>query len=540
MASLDEQVTQTAQTEMQISDLSPLNPSIKGIYTPYALDQFITAEKVFYDNAFYMFAPEEYRSYLWYVEQRNLFWFRGYFPGLHNRGIISAKLGTRVCKRLGELTMSGGFRVEGFEAGEKFLEKYIKDNKIKSKLNKIAPMLNATGRCLATLGFRADNGLSMNFLESTKYFARVDEEGDIQHYIALVAYISPEEIKALGSNERKGNEGYYLIEQRKMYGTKCYQRYVLYKAPGYMIQPIFGLQSEVKKPTKRVFDIVRSKLGARELGAIYELPFKNHIGAVVILNSQASSFISENGFSDSSIADAHTALAQFDITNTQKDGNKYLAQTGVLIPEIMIPPEIANNPSGNVQGNYLRNQEQLDKRIYKQVPYLDGKGEQKPIFYQAENQSSIYNEDLKEIEAMIATLCGMTPTALAGNLNSNGDRTATEVLNEDAITRTTVEMKRDLIAEPMTRMFRWVLEHYEIKDMGAASNDIDMVFNNSVLNNPKAETEDIIQQLNSGIMAKRTAISRKNKNYNQSEIDKELKEIKEDEQSRQAQQWTGF
>ena len=86
-----------------------------------------------------------------------------------------------------------------------------------------------------------------------------------------------------------------------------------------MIQPIFGLQSEVKKPTKRVFDIVRSKLGARELGAIYELPFKNHIGAVVILNSQASSFISENGFSDSSIADAHTALAQFDITNTQKD-----------------------------------------------------------------------------------------------------------------------------------------------------------------------------------------------------------------------------
>ena len=120
-----------------------------------------------------------------------------------------------------------------------------------------------------------------------------------------------------------------------------------------------------------------------------------------------------------------------------------------------------------------------------------------------------YNEDLKEILACIATQVGLTPTALAGNLTSYGQRTATEVIAEDDITRATIETKRDLIREPMTQIFRWVLDHYMITH----AEDIDMIFNSSILNNPERETDDLVQQINAGILSRQTAIARKNRAY---------------------------
>lgn len=132
-----------------------------------------------------------------------------------------------------------------------------------------------------------------------------------------------------------------------------------------MTTAAFMNYKEARGVPKRIQSRVEKVLGDCKLGEVYLLPFKNYIGAEVILNSSVVTGIDFNGFSDSTLADCHTQLFQYDITNTQKEGNKYFAQTGVLIPDNMIPPEITNNPSGNAQQKFLQNQQTLDGRIYK-------------------------------------------------------------------------------------------------------------------------------------------------------------------------------
>ena len=463
---------------------------------------------------------------MWKVVRRNMWWWRGFVPGIHDKGVLPSKLGSRICKRIGELIMLGGFRVEGFDVGEKFLETFIDNSQVRLKLTKHLPRLNAIGNMLAKLDFKADNKIGMNFVSGNKYFAIVDEDQVVHQFRALIEYIGPEPVNDVNLSTKQ-EEGYFLCEERKLEGTKAYQRYALYKAPASMTTAAFMNYKEARGVPKRIQSRVEKVLGDCKLGEVYLLPFKNYIGAEVILNSSVVTGIDFNGFSDSTLADCHTQLFQYDITNTQKEGNKYFAQTGVLIPDNMIPPEITNNPSGNAQQKFLQNQQTLDGRIYKKVPYLDSKQQQHPEFFQAQNQSSIYNEDLKEIEATIATMCGLTPTALAGNLMANGDRTATEVLNNDDITRATIEQKRDLIREPMTRLFKEVLKYYEIYNDGSVE-DIEMVFNSSVMGNPERETNDITAQINGGIMSRKTGIARKNRSYSKKEVEEELKQIEEE------------
>lgn len=527
MATLDETIQPAA---VSYQNLSPISKDVSSLYDPFCNEAFRNYDELYIDNGFFPFAPEIYRTYLWRVVRRNMWWWRGFVPGIHDHGVLSGKVGSRICKRIGELIMLGGFRVEGFDTGERFLEAFIKSNQVKLKLTKHLVRLNAIGNMLAKLDFKADNKLGMNFVSGNKYFAVVDEDQIVHQFRALIEYIGPEPIED-ASQPTKNQEGYFLCEERKLDGVEAYQRFVLYKAPAAMVSPVFGGFQEVKAIPKRIQSRVSKVLGQCKLGEVYLLPFKNNIGAEVILNSSVVTGIDFNGFSDSTLADCHTQLFQYDITNTQKEGNKYFAQTGVLIPDNMIPPEISSNPSGNAQQKFLQNQQTLDGRIYKKVPYLDSKQQQHPEFFQAQNQAQVYNEDLKEIEATIATMCGLTPTALAGNLMANGDRTATEVLNNDDITRATIEQKRDLIREPMTRLFKEVLKYYEISKDGSVD-DIEMVFNSSVMGNPERETNDITAQINGGIMSRKTGIARKNRSYSKKEVEEELKQIEAEDQKK--------
>lgn len=513
------------------SSLSPLSADVSSIYKPYSNEEFENYDGLYLDNGFFPFAPEEVRMYLWRVMRRNLWWYRGFVPGLHNQGVLSLKLGSRVCKRMAELTMVGGFRVEGYDTAEAFLEKFNTRNKTRLKLTKQLPELNAIGNMLAKIDMLADNSLRINFIPGNKYFASVDEELNITQFIALIAFIAPAptmDAKQVSVAE----EGFYLVEQRKLDGTTCYQRYALYRSPtGMNSGGVFNAVTEVeaKLMNDRVKKRVERIIGKDNLGKVFTLPCKGNIWAAPVLNAPSCTGTKYNGFADSTLEDAHTALFQYDVTQTQKEANKYLAQTGVLIPDTMIPPEVTNNPSGNAQAAYLQNQRSLDSRVYKKIQVTNPSGESnKPVFFQADNQAQTYNEDLKDILANIATLCGMTPGALAGNLSSGGfERTATEVLNEDDITRATVETKRDLIREPMTQLYRWVLEHYGVSNDGS-NDEIDMVFNSSIMGNPERETKDIISQLGAGLISKKKAIARKNRGYSKKEIEEELAEIRQD------------
>lgn len=526
MPTLDEQVATFQGVDNLNANLSPLAQDIASLFQPYSNNAYQNYTDVYNDTGFFAFAPEEIRTYLWRVVRRNLNWYRGYVPGLHNQGVLPSKIGSRVCKRMGELIMAGGFRVEGFDAGERFLEKWIKNNKVRLKLTNALPDLNAIGNTLCRLYFKADGGLRLSYVAGNKYFAAVDADLNVTQYVAMIDYISPEPVLNV-AQVLKDEQGYYLVEQRKMDGADCYQRYALYQAPRAMTQALFQDAREVtpNRVPKRILSRVERLIGSDVLGKVFKLPFNNHIGAVVILNSATCTTIDYPGFSDSTLQDCHTFLFQYDVTHTQKEGNKYFAQTGVLIPDTMIPPEIANHPSANVQAAFLRNQQSLDGRVYKRIPVTESSREvNKPVFFQADNQSMTYNEDLKEILACIATQVGLTPTALAGNLTSYGQRTATEVIAEDDITRATIETKRDLIREPMTQIFRWVLDHYMITH----AEDIDMIFNSSILNNPERETDDLVQQINAGILSRQTAIARKNRAYSKKEVEEEYARIEEE------------
>ena len=194
MPTLDEQVATFQGVDNLNANLSPLAQDIASLFQPYSNNAYQNYTDVYNDTGFFAFAPEEIRTYLWRVVRRNLNWYRGYVPGLHNQGVLPSKVGSRVCKRMGELIMAGGFRVEGFDAGERFLEKWIKNNKVRLKLTNALPDLNAIGNTLCRLYFKADGGLRLSYVAGNKYFAAVDADLNVTQYVAMIDYISPEPV----------------------------------------------------------------------------------------------------------------------------------------------------------------------------------------------------------------------------------------------------------------------------------------------------------------------------------------------------------
>lgn len=507
---------------------SVLLPSDEGnqVFGAYTNNVFLNTQKILNATNFFTFAPTEFYTYYWTLARRNLEWFYGFVWGVHNNGILSSQMGSKICKMASNLTISGGYYFQGTPRAEQFLTNFDTKRQILAKLKQKLPMLNACGFMLAKLDCDINGNLDMNFVQGNRYFAKTDDQKRVLAFYAVIVTLTAD----VTANENLDNAdqsqtGYYLVEERYLRKGQACQRYKIYRGPIIATSPIFtsgGRGEPFERLPGRVQDYIVKRFGKNILGKEILLPFGyGEIGAEIVFNSFSSTGMDEyTCFSDSTLQNIQTQLYELDWTKTIKNENKYIAQDFVAMPEELTgvarrgyddeTREIAKNLAG-VAG--------FNKRLVKASRLRDPE-KSIPFVYHPQVLTDIYNNDIRQILNEIAMNTQFSPVTLAGFLGRESYKTATEVAADENATRLTIENKRTLISDALNRLWKIVLRHYGIDD------DCVMVFKAGSLNNPQTDINVIRTKLENGIISRETAILDANPQFTRREAREEYERIK--------------
>lgn len=509
-------------SEKQVKEYSfdNLCPRDDGeIFGAYANADFLNKMKVLNGTNFFTFAPIPFQTYYWSVVKRNIEWYYGYVYGIHNKGVLSYQLGSKICKMAAQLTLSGGFRFEGDDTAEKFLDAFYKRHNVEAKLKNKLPIHNAIGFTLAKIDITPGGGQDISFVQGNRYFSQTDDKGNVTKVYAVIKILTASEDAA---DKNEDSIGYYLVEERFFkkvkivtdnvvkVKTKPVIRYRIYEGPIIATAPVYsgenhrnGIDYEALPDNVKYY--IKSRYGANVLNKCFVLPFKR-LGCVVLLNSYSATGMDDyTCFSDSTIADINTCLYEYDLTKTQKNEHKYLAQDFVALPESMIPFEKGiGGDEKRAIAHEMESVSGFNKRIVKKSRMLDPT-KAVPFVYQSQLKTDVYNNDINQILNEAAAGAQFSPVTLAGFLHNGVERTATEVTADEDATRLTINDKRALIAERMNKLNEELLIINDIVDEHGCALDCSMVFNPGSLSNPKTELELLEKKQQNGWITAKSA-----------------------------------
>lgn len=511
------------------------------IFGAYADADFMNKTKVLNGTNFFIFAPIPFQTYYWSIVKRNIEWYYGYVYGIHNKGVLSYQLASKICKMSAQLTLSGGFRFEGDETAERFLDAFYKRHNVEAKLKSKLPIHNAIGFTLAKIDITPGGGQDISFVQGNRYFAQTDDKGEVTKVYAVIKILTAD--KTINGEDANDELGYYLVEERFYKKVKIITnqgekkkyvpviRYRIYKGPIISTSPLYGTEdhnkglnlSELPPHVQRY--IVR-RYGKNVLNKCFMLPFKR-LGCVILLNSYAATGMEDyTCFSDSTIADIGSCLYEYDLTKTQKNEHKYLSQDFVALPESMIPFD--KNMGGDERRAVMLENESVsgfNKRIVKKSRMLDPT-KAVPFVYQSQLKTDIYNNDINQILNEAAAGAQFSPVTLAGFLHNGVERTATEVTADEDATRLTINDKRALISERMNKLNEELLILNGLTDKHGCPLDCSMVFNPGSLSNPKTELELLEKKQQNGWITAKSATILANPQLSRKAAEQEYEQAK--------------
>lgn len=518
--------------------LTPIEDPGQPTFAPWCTAEFLNTQKIINDTLFFMFAPVQYLTYYWTIVKRNMDWFNGFVPGIHDNGILSSKIATRICKGAAKLTVSGGISFEGEEAAETFLSGFHKKNKTVEKLKAILPSTNAVGFSLAKVDINEKGELAISFVPGNRYFAQTDKDGKVTAFYASVNFIT-------ANPDRKMNprsSGYSIVEERFYYRNKPCVRYRVYFAPEIATSPTYASNTGMRGVSEKelpceVIRTLKKYCAGMKLDTIYELPF-DCIGAVIMKNSLSATGMEDyKCFSDSTLADCHTQLYEFDLTKTQKEEHKYLNQDFLIMPENMIFEPVGDK--GIAEKMERRNgYNYLNKRIAKAASYQDPT-KSAPFVYSPQLKIQAYNEELNQLLNEIAAQTGFSPVTLAGFLKNGVEKTATEVTADENDTRGTIKTKRGLIIDALNTLDEVVLKHYGYTNTQGCPLECTVVFREGGLSNPSLEIDLTIKKLNANLITHQQAVEEANPQLSKREAEEVYNKAKEEKQANAAAPFGG-
>lgn len=529
------------QLQNTVGNLTPDGNRYEEMFGKMTKAYYMNMSKLFStDTAFFAFAPQNMIYYYNMVVMQNLYWFRGYVPGIHNKGVFSCGLGTNACFKVANMQLAGGFRIESKNKFYvDFLTIFIDEDKTKDKLARALPMKEALGFCMINLDVDLNNKKAIRFTNGNRYFVEMGEDHNVVAFRKYINFITADVKNYRNDGTIKNNtNGYYLIQDRWLdeHGS-CFEKYSIYLGPS-SIQSTSAIMNTTQhisfdKLPKKVKQQVIQKLGGPILDQIIQLPFINTTGAAIILASKTATGVEDyTCFSDSLLQNGKQYLMEYDITFTDKQLDRALAGKGVILPEQMMPTDWAqSNPfDGTTYQEYMKviQPESLKDKIFQRVKTISPE-ENKPFFYQSDYRQLDYNQDLDSIRRNFADSIGISASDLGSHQSndlSGGDKTKYEVQTLNGISKSTVVEKREMITSALEEIFELLLK-IEFDD---ACPEISVIFNTLESANPTEETLDIKNQLEMGIMSKETAIKRKNPNYTNEEVQKELQKAQEEKQ----------
>ena len=509
------------------ANLTVPNTDFNKLFGHYTSFIYQTLRQRYYnDTGFFAMAPYALKNYYFTTLKRNLEWFRGVVEGIHPFGIFPGFQGASACNCVANMVSAGDFRIEAENPNhKKFIEDMINYKKVRKKLKRSLPMWLACGFMLAVIDVSGKEEWTINFANGNRYFVEVDDEGKVLAFRRMIMFRS--------ASIKNTDTGYYLVEDRWLKNingkNRCFHAYQVYQGKSFA-QDLNSTLTTCNNPPQKVLDEMATKLGVYEVNKIYELPFDNHIGAVVINATKTCLGIEDHPeLSDSILDGAQTFLLEYDQTFTSKQKDRIMADKGVIVPESMLPTDFIINSAENYSQyiNYVDSRKNGLSNVFKSVKSM-APDKQAPFFFQSDYRQSDYNADLDQIKGRIADAIKISPADF-GSRTQLGDggsnKTATEITALTGISKTTIEEMRASISDSMEELFRVILK-YAFNDVNAKCS---MVFNSSQSADPISETDDIIKQKDAGLLSRKVAIQRKNPNLSNEEIDKLIEEIKMDE-----------
>ena len=514
--------------------LTPTKSKNKKVFGRYTSAIYNNLNKMYaMDSSFYAFAPRSLLPYYWNVIRTNLYWYRGFFPGIHNNGIYTTGKAHAICQKVANMTYSGGFRFESKNPKYvDYLNKFIIGDRTAWKLKRALPINNAIGMTLVHLDIDMDGNPSIRFTNGNRYFVECDQDGKVLAFRRLVMCLTPD----ISNNQEisSATTGYFLVQDRWMNEGNCYETFKLYKAPAVANSTnVMNAATEVKVLGETLTNQLNdANIAVERLYKVYKLPI-NEIAARVILCSDAANGYEDYPFlSDPLLNDCHTYLREYDEEYTDKNMDRILAAKGVILPKYMSPGDVNGASNGTTSAlNYFafkQSADTLDGHIYEKTNSFNYERDE-PFFYMSDLRGSTYDADLESITKKIANQIfisssdlGVSNTADVGS----DSKTAYEIATVTGISKTTIDAKREKITEAMEYIFRCLLRF----EFGEDDAKCSMVFNSDKSANPTQELDDICKQLEKGLIDKETAIKRLNPNLSDDEVQKLIQKISNEEQ----------
>ena len=508
-------------------------------------------------SAFYAIYPSYYFTFANQWLRKWLAWFDGYVPGIHDGvgGIISTRLASTLCYRLGEQVFGGGLlysnsaKTKDHKEALQFISgKWNDESDLDNQLLKVFILAAAGGTSYMKSNASNDGEMWVDSWRADQCWSDVDFKGNVNRAKFLISKYT----KTVPNNEQQ-SRNFYLVEDR-FYATikdakeykKQYRDDILgFKMPpnlhigkSYVKYQVFEMQGVVndfnqgvnlgralnwEDLPKEIKDSIIDAYGTIRLNIPQKLPFID-LGVDMFKWTSFISNLPQLPYGESVIAKIQAYLFEYDFVNSAMNTDVYLGRGRVMIPKSLQSPT-RQGVQGSVTGGYNQG---LDSFIFTKVDYASTE-DKKPEAIQFDLRSTDWVTTRNNLLESIATAIGISPSTIASYLNDNSNRTAREISSEESATALFVENRRKLFSSPINKLIKRILLFYGFTDCVVAK------FSKSGQTNTTLVTENTISAYNARLMSQYQAVKNINPDMSEEELQAEIDRINEEQEKLRSQ-----
>lgn len=497
-------------------------------------------------SAFYAIYPSYYFTFANQWLRKWLAWFDGYVQGIHDGvgGIISTRLASTLCYRLGEQVFGGGLlysnsaKTADKDEALRFISgKWNDEADLDNQLLKAFILAAAGGTSYIKTNVGNDGEAWVDSWRADQCWSDVDFKGNVNRAKFLISKYT----KTVPTKDKEQN--FYLVEERFIANRKDAKDYKkqfndeihslliapnLHIGESYVRYQVFRLQGIVsdfnqgvdlgralnwEDLPKDVKDAIIEAYGTIRLNIPQKLPFID-LGVDMFKWTSFISNLPQLPYGESVIAKIQAYLFEYDFVNSCMNTDVYLGRGRVMIPKSLQSPN-RQGMQGTVTGGYNQG---LDSFIFTKVDYASTEGK-KPEAIQFDLRASEWVTTRNNLLESIATAIGISPSTIASYLNDNSNRTAREISSEESATALFVENRRKLFSTPINNLIKRILLFYGFTDCVVAK------FSKSGQTNTTLVTENTISAYNARLMSQYQAVKNINPDMSEEELQAEIDRI---------------
>lgn len=496
-------------------------------------------------TAFYSLVDYTLKNYYLQVIKPCQEWLDGYVPGFHDtgKGIVSTRIGAIITKSLVRQVWGRGlFFRNGNGSRDPNALDFISHNWVnKSNFNKKIRQLIAytlsLGTGLIKLNRKSNGDLWIDTLRADYFYFSCDSFGKLDNLTCFIrCYTSTDK----GDNyvlvenrffeiankeitcELKGKELTFTIGSRI---PKV--KYCIYKCPTTSNNNFSGVVGHGETiPFKSLPTEVKSALNKEYSGILIDkeiiLPFKDSLGAELVLNEGGDCTHPSLPFGSPLIFDCISNFMEYDLENSFSIRDLTNSRGIVGVPKALSQSQLVGQAGGKIGGGadiYAKDltygANELDG--YELVPGLDP-NTQKPIITQFAIRAHEHEEKQNAILRSIAATLGLSPRVIASYLVTGSyEKTATQVDSEDNTVVEWVKSHRPDYLEPINNIIEQVLSYY-----GYVGN-VEVSFTSDGLLNPEKQLDLIERKLKLNLMDIETAVREINPDLDETQLQEKIK-----------------